>query len=569
MATDTLREGSDPMTSRERTLAILLIGLIVLGGGSVLGYYFVYSPLQDKYAAAEKLQTEANDLEDKADAVVGARAKIAAVKRQSLPPDINLAKAQYKLMLEQLLRTANIKDFKIPDMRILDSRPPGTPELLLPNPNAPTTAPAATPAPTPAGGTAPAPAATAQPLKKPAYTRLEFKVEVTKADIWQIVDFLKAFYEVDLLHQITTLSIVRSNKVDATRSGLNMTATIEAIILDKAEDRKWLLPPTPTKAAVLASAARDYSFIAWKDMFYGVLPSATQQPFALRSFDNVVLSRDEKAAEVRVRLSGEGSKDAKVVATASGSLLPEGELKIDPESRTITIPGAGTEETPDDATSTISVVATSSEGVTQKGSFKVTVRPPDKPPTPPGPDISGAIKLVILSGRSDGLQKAVIYDAASPFKYELTTTGKNVEVLKYWQATGKNWKKDLDYEQPAGVLTFSDEFSRTKRTFKVIAFEEDAVVISESGRSESAKTDAPKKSFGPRTGSSSTKQGPANPLALVAGNLAIAAPTPILYRWTLGKSLLELTKLTPEESKTILKRVAADGPIVSAISSGK
>jgi len=560
------------MTSRERILAILLIGLIVLGGGSVLGYFVVYSPLQEKYAAAEKLQSEANELDDKAKSVTAARLKIAAVKRQSLPPDINLAKAQYKLLLEQLLRGAKIGDFKIPDMRILDNRAPGTPEIVLANPNAAPPTTATTPTPPPAPGTPLVP--TTPLLKKPAYTRLEFKVEVTKADIWQIVDFLKAFYDVDLLHQITSISIVRANKVTDTRSGLNMVLAIEAIILDKAEERKTLLPPTPAPAAVLATPARDYSFIAWKDIFYGILPPPSQAPFLLRSLDNVVLNRDEKPAEVRVRLSGDGSTNAKVVATAAGSLLPEGELKYDPKTNTITIPGAGTPDTPEDATSTISVVATTVEGLTQKGSFKVTVREAEKPPPGPDkPDISAAIKLVILSGRNDGFQKAVIFDAASPLKYELTTTGKKVEVLRYWQATGKNWKKDLDYEQPAGVLAFADDFSRTKRTFKVIAFEDDAVVLSESGAPYSAKSDSPvKKSYGSRSGGSSgstAKQGPADPLALVAGNLAIASPAPTLYRWALGKSLLELTKLTPEESKTILKRVAADGPIVSAISAGK
>ena len=559
------------MTSRERTLAIILIGLIVLGGGSVLGYFFVYSPLQDKYAAAEKLQAETNELDDKAKTVTAARLKIAAVKRQSLPPDINLAKTQYKLLLEQLLHGANIKDFKLPDMRILDSRAPSTPEIVFPNPNATPTTSTTTPAPAAAPGAAPA--SSTQLVKRPAYTRLEFKVEITKADIWQVVDFLKAFYEVDLLHQITTFSIVRANKVTDTRSGLTVNLAIEAIILDKADDRKTLLPPTPTPAGVLATPARDYSYIAWKDIFYGVLPAASQAPFQLRSFDNLVLNRDEKGSEVRVRLSGEGSATAKVVATAAGSLLPEGELKFDPKTNTITIPGAGTEETPDDATSTISVVATTVEGLTQKGSFKVTVKPkPDVPPPPPTVDISGAIKLVILSGRNDGYQKAVIFDAANPFKFELTTTGKSVEVLRYWQATGKNWKKDLDYEQPTGVLAFADEFSSTKRTFKVIAFEDEAVILSETGRTPS-KSDAPaKKTFGTRPGSggsSTTKQGPADPLALVAGNIAVAAPQPIYYRWTLGKSLSELTKLTPEESKAILKRVADSGPIVSAISSGK
>ncbi len=553
------------MNSRERILAIVLIGLIMLGGGAVLGYLFVYSPLQDKYAAAEKIQNEANEFDDKVNAVMAARLKIAAVKRQSLPPDINQAKAQYKLLLEKLLRDANITDHKIPDMRILDNRAPATPELVLPNPNAPASS--ATPAPATTPGSTPAPTA-AQTLKKPAYTRLEFKVEAKKADIWQIVDFLKAFYSVDLLHQITFINIVRDNKATDARNGLDLHLTIEAIILDKAEPRKDILPPTPSPSDALAAKPRDYTFIAWKDMFYGILPVPNLNPFTLGRFESVTLERDEKPTEVKVKLTGEGSIGAKIVATASGSLIPEGELKVDPKTNAIIIPGAGNEDTPESATSTISVVATTAEGVTQKGSFKLSIAKKIVEETPkPRIEIATAIKLVILSGRSDGMMKAVIFDAANPFKYEITTTGKKIDVLRFWQATGKTWKKDLDYEQPTGVLAFSDDFSVTKRTFQVIAFEDDAVIVSESGRSDSAKAETPKK-FGPRT--SAPKQGPAEPLALVASNLAIAIQPPTLYRWSLGKSLNELTKLTPDESKAMLKRIAADGPIVATtISAGK
>ncbi|MBA4189834.1 MAG: hypothetical protein C0467_17770 [Planctomycetaceae bacterium] len=550
------------MTSRERAYAILLIGLIVLGGGALVGYVLVYSPLQDKYAAAEKLEAEANGYDEKANAVMAARLKIAAVKRQSLPPDINQAKAQYKLLLEQLLRNAKLIDHKIPDMRVLDNRAPATPELVLPNPNANASGNAASPT---AGSP---PGVTAQSLKKPAYTRLEFKVEVKKADIWQVVDFLKTFYSVDLLHQITFINIVRDNKVTDPRNGLDLHLTIEAIILDKAEARKSLLPPNPTPAAVLAAKPRDYSFIAWKDMFYGVLPQPSVNPLTLGRFDSVTLERDEKPAEVKVRLSGDGAAGAKVVATASGSLLPEGELKVDPKTLIIAIPGVGTEDTPESATSTISVVATSPEGTTAKSSFKVAIAKPPVVETPkPRMDIASTIKLVIVSGRSDGMMKAVIFDAANPFKYEVTATGKQVEVLRFWQATGKTWKKDLDYEQPTGVLSFSDDFSATKRSFKVIAFEDDAVILSESGRPDLAKTETPKRGGGSRTGSGTAKQGPAEPLALVASNLATAIPTPTLYRWTLGKSLNELTKPSPTEAAAILKRIATGGPILNVTAS--
>src|SRR5262245_9394099 len=117
------------MTSREHTLAIVLLGLILLGGGGALGYMFVYVPLQEKKAAAQKLQGEVDDLDLKVTGMVKAAPQVAEIKRQSLPPDENVAKAQYKLLLERLLLQANIKNYTIPDARVSVGRPPVTPEL--------------------------------------------------------------------------------------------------------------------------------------------------------------------------------------------------------------------------------------------------------------------------------------------------------------------------------------------------------------------------------------------------------------------------------------------------------
>src|SRR5205823_14956656 len=125
-------------------------------------------------------------------------------------------------------------------------------------------------------------------------------------------------------------------------------------------------PSTP----VLATRHRDYSLIALKDLFYGPLPPPRPpEPFTLGRIADVVLKRDDKPHEVTVKVSGVGSEGAKVVASASGNLLPEGELKVDPKTHAITIPGVA-EDTSDYAHSTVSVVATSADGKTLKGSFK-------------------------------------------------------------------------------------------------------------------------------------------------------------------------------------------------------
>ena len=40
--------------------------------------------------------------------------------------------------------------------------------------------------------------------KKPAYATITVKIEINKANFWQIIDFLYGYYQLDLLHQITT-----------------------------------------------------------------------------------------------------------------------------------------------------------------------------------------------------------------------------------------------------------------------------------------------------------------------------------------------------------------------------
>src|SRR5262245_18931792 len=102
------------MNSRESTMALALIALLLVGG-AVCGYMFVYNPLQDKKAAANKLQGEVDDLDQKMLAARKDAAAVAEIKRASLPPDavspreanktplFNVARSQYKFLLEHLL----------------------------------------------------------------------------------------------------------------------------------------------------------------------------------------------------------------------------------------------------------------------------------------------------------------------------------------------------------------------------------------------------------------------------------------------------------------------------------
>jgi hypothetical protein len=175
--------------------------------------------------------------------------------------------------------------------------------------------------------------------------------------------------------------------------------------------------------------------------------------------------------------------------------------------------------------------------------------------------------LPIVSTGSDGTAKAIVKDGANPYKYEIDATGKGITVTKWWQLTAKTWKKDLDYEHPPGVLAISDgDATATRRTFKVIAIEHDAIIVCELTRPDPPKGPSkmpmmPGKGGGRVLGGASPRQGPGDPLAAVGSNLAIAIGQPVYYRWSSGKSLKELVKLKPEDVKTILNRVKAEGPV--------
>jgi hypothetical protein len=554
------------MTPRERMLVIVVLALLLFGGGGAAAYMLILSPLQDKKQAAEKLQKEVDDLDAKVRGMQKAAPQVAAVKRASLPPDLppdprdpnrmatySFAVAEYKRLMQHLLLRAGITDGRpTSDKVLVNGRTPVTPEIAP---------------------------------KKPAYATITVNIEINKANLWQIIDFLYGYYQLDLLHQITKLHITREGKPTEGRGGLKVSIESEAIALEGVPPRANLITaPTPVAAVAgipglqavsakpsmveklihsgaLASIGRDYTYIVRNDVFYGPMP-----PFVLGKIDNVVMKRDERARDVKLKLSGDGVKGAKIVATATGSLLPDGPLEVDPDSQTITIPAVET-NVANSATAKIEVTTTSSLGKVQKGSFTVSVE------RMPRIDIAAAIKLVIVSTASDGTAEAFIKDNANPLRYVISVKDRKIEVMKWWQPSGKSWNKDRDYDQPPAVLMISDEETSTKRTFKVLAIERDALIVCDIGKPESSKSDSkasPFPSKGPRPSGVPYKQGSADPVNAVASAITAGVPQPIYYRWMSGKSLKELVdpssknpcRIKPEEAREILRRVSTEGPVL-------
>jgi hypothetical protein len=210
------------MNSRERLLSAVLIAVIVLGAGGFLGWQFVLTPLRKKSDSIRQLHDEIAQLEADKDRVLAEQFEYERVtKKQALPADVNLARFEYARFLEQLLRKS---DFPSPSIT------PREPD----NKTAPTVGP-----------------------KRPAYTKLDFDVQV-RGDLLSLVDFLYNFYRQPLLHQIRKIAVVKpSTSRNAPGGGqeLDVTFTVEALVLDRSENRPTLLATPPAVVSAAGGAA--------------------------------------------------------------------------------------------------------------------------------------------------------------------------------------------------------------------------------------------------------------------------------------------------------------------------
>jgi hypothetical protein len=269
------------MSTRENTLALVLLALIFLGGGGFVAYLLVLEPLAEKETASKALEKDIGDLEVKVAKLHKDAPRLQVANKRSLPTDRDIAAREYSAMMERLLRQAYggpnpPSGLAIPGLNITEVK---------------FTEPRTTAAP-------------GQQPKKPAFTRVGLKIEFKKADMWTVHDFLTAYYKLNLLQQITALNIKREDEGSAAakkgntpdRKDLSVTLVTEALIVDEADSRRTLLPVAAAFAAVggaagfqaialtpeasrgitpmqfvpvLATRTRDYSLIVRRDPFHG------------------------------------------------------------------------------------------------------------------------------------------------------------------------------------------------------------------------------------------------------------------------------------------------------------
>ena len=557
------------MSTRERTLAILMIGLIVVGGGAFAGYLFIYEPIQEKKAASAKLQEEINALQEREDDFRKNFPRLKVAKQRSLPADENVARQEHYEMMSRLVRQAGI----------------------------------------PLGytiTTKPAPDANAIPklpgTKTPIYTKVVVDIEFKRADMWVVHDFLTSYYRLNLLHQITHFSIKKDddaaaakNRPAGDRRDLTVKVTTEALILDGAEPRRTLLPVSNAFAAVggmvgydavalnpdmgrgiaplqlapvLASRTRDYTMIVQKDPFHGPYPKP--DGLGVDKIADVAATVGEPIPSVKVPIKGEPGYLGTVTLTATpdnGKLFPAGSVKVDQTNRSISLTPAKEEI----GSAKFTVVAKAANGQEVKATFAVSI---DTPPTErkpgEGDDISPAVILIGITSGSDGAAVAAIRDNATPVKYEVEASAKGINVVKYYYLNGQK-RKDLDYESPK-LLTIADG-SPTKpatlRVLKIVAVNDDSLIVQDvtPPAKPAAKPAAPKFPGAPAAAPAKPTPAAVNgPLAAVVGLAAGSAnPPTALLRWPAGKSLAAMKPVAADEAAKILRRAAVSGPLGSGI----
>jgi len=547
------------MTSREQTLAIVLLGAVALTVGGAGGYMFIWQPLQQQGDAKEKLAKEITDLNDQLQAQAKKEDQLQSARVRSLPADEELARRAYPMALGQLAESAGVPRGYTITPKTADSSARNVPEVSK---------------------------------GKPVYTRIAYEVVFKKADMWAIKDFLEGYYRLGLLQQITSIQIKKdedpTGKNAGKRNDLTVTLTTEAILLDGAENRRTLVPIPTAFAAVggaaifkgmsnykghdakglefghgitpvvtvpsLASNPRDYSLIVRKDPFNGPLPVVPPAPLKVAKISDKSVRPDEQPAPVSVSLSGDGASSATVTALAEGDLFAEGALKVNPKTNAIELPETSASE----GTSTITVIATSADGkVVDKSSFKVSVSAPRQ--APPGENIAPFVVLIGVSRSDDGKVWARIIDTANRIRYQINADRGGIKVAKEeifnprkgWQATDDS--KGL----APGVMVVSAPGSDTHRTFKVIAVDPDGLIVADM----QPDGKAPSKGGGKGPRAPAGKQH-ANPLAALGGNMiAAASPPPKYYRWGVGQSLAAITLLKDDEAKKVLKQAEANGPV--------
>jgi hypothetical protein len=261
------------MTRKEQSLAALLILFMVGFAILVVGYLFVYEPMTDYQRQTRELTSKNLEAQAKLAQIRKELPRLQTEIRRSLPQEAGVAQ-EYDAILNKLL---------------LESKIPLGSYTIAPKP-------------------VELKSNVELPNKRPAFNRIGMEITLKKVKQTQLIEFLRRYYQLNLLQQISKLTVKKTDDKTpepergaptSDRADLDVTILTEAIQLDGAEPRKSLLAipvayglvgggsgwqtlaqtPKParginplTLVEVLATADRNYDLMLVKDIYHGMPP---------------------------------------------------------------------------------------------------------------------------------------------------------------------------------------------------------------------------------------------------------------------------------------------------------
>jgi hypothetical protein len=260
------------MTQREKTLAVGLVVVLGLAMSGGLLYFLALVPFNE---ANERLESEQKLLDDKDNELAKEKQQIAGIFKIdprmmhwqdiSLPPrDPNLKRGQ-TMTEEQKKR--HVSQLQVDYEKYLSA-------MMRNNRFKPDSITVRT-------GQVEKQAVAKG--KQPTYERIAFQVS-GRGELSSVTGFMEEFHKAPLLHQIRNAKIEHAGAKGGAKLNegeLDMTATVEALLVTGANDRATLLPAKEKQEKltlrVLADPPRDYDTLSAKNIFFGIKPPKPDQ----------------------------------------------------------------------------------------------------------------------------------------------------------------------------------------------------------------------------------------------------------------------------------------------------
>jgi hypothetical protein len=480
------------MNQRERIM-VLVLAVLALGGAGFAAFTFGVKPILAKKKELQDLTVEVEVKHDQQQKVARENKKrLDEYNLRSLPPNMEFSRREYQSLLYKTLEQAHAPNSVTVSWDAAKANPAGIPQLYPED----------------------------KKDKTPIYTKVAYKIEMKKVDLGIVTDFLKRYYDLNLLHQITFFEIKREGSVDLgqdkrhweQRDDLTVTIVTEGMMLNGAPARNTLLPVSPSYGAVVGG-------YAW----YGMGQSTRiGQQLGAHPFEQVTSKRNFYDLAARDPFHG--------------SLYDPPPPKIE-------------------------AIA-------------------EPPPPPPKPDYSEFIQYTMGIKTTEGNEhtaRVTIRDKINneDYELELMQIGEklNVVVRKFWFIGGKKQTPTR-----SDMLEISHTSMSNKHKFKVYGLDGDSLILGEkpSGLAELTKAaggsgsgfGGPGGGFGgPGAGGGGRGGGrggpsvrtplpPADPQAAILGGYgAVTAPRPEkIYRWKDGDTLNKIVELKDKEAEKAIQR---------------